>query len=125
MPRVSHLPPFRDEFGSRLSLFFHILFLSFRHCGMSNFHFPYARFYPRLAVLLATAILILVAFPFNRSLTYSLLVYGRYPPLYPHHHQLQLELPHYESYEHSDIKYLWAPNHPSSMLPNTLRRKLR
>lgn len=92
---------------------------------MSSFRFPYARLYPRLAVLLATAILIIVAFPFNRSLVYTLLVHGRYPPLYPDRYKLQLELPHYEAYEHSDIKYLWAPNHPSSMPTNTLRRKPR
>lgn len=91
---------------------------------MSGFRFPYARLYPRLA-LLATAILIIVAYPFNRSLVYTLLVHRRYPPLYPHHRQLELELPHYESYEHSDVKYLWSPNHPSSMLTSTLRRDHR
>lgn len=76
-------------------------------------HFP--RLCLRVTVLLATAILILVAFPFNRSLVLSLLVDGRYPPLYPHYHKLELELPHYRVYEHSDVKYLWSPNHPISM----------
>lgn len=82
---------------------------------MSN---SWCRRWSRVAVLLTTAILILVAFPFNRSLVHTLLVHGRYPPLYPHHRQLELELPHYQSYEHSDVKYLWSPNHPYSMLSN-------
>lgn len=92
---------------------------------MSNTHFPNSRLCSRIAVSLATAILILVAFPFNRSLVYSLLVYGRYPPLYPHHRELELELPHYQSYKHSDVKYLWSPNHAASMLTDLLRRKFR
>ncbi|KAG9309932.1 hypothetical protein JVU11DRAFT_6199 [Chiua virens] len=48
-------------------------------------------------------------------LIYSLLVYRRYPPLYPQYHQLELELSHYASYEHSDVKYLWSPNHPDKV----------
>jgi hypothetical protein len=82
---------------------------------MSNFCSLYNRRWSRLAVPLATAILILVAFPFNRSLVHCLLVYGRYPPLYPHHRELELELPHYQSYERSDVKYLWSPNHPTNV----------
>ncbi|KIJ65219.1 hypothetical protein HYDPIDRAFT_111127 [Hydnomerulius pinastri MD-312] len=62
--------------------------------------------------LFAIAFLIIVAFPFNRSLVHTLLVDHRYPPLYPKYHQQELELPHYTTYEHSDVKYLWAPNHP-------------
>ena len=83
---------------------------------MSNFCFPYNRRWSRVAVLFATAVLILVVFPFNRSLVHCLLVYGRYPPLYPHNRELERELPHYQSYERSDVKYLWSPNHPTSML---------
>lgn len=90
---------------------------------MSNFYFPYNRHWSRVAILCATATLTLVAFPFNRSLAHCLLVYGRYPPIYPHHRELELELPHYQFYERSNVKYLWSPNHPTRTLNNVLRRK--
>lgn len=108
-----------------LCTYLFVILLLFQHPRMSNSYSPYSRFCSRIAVPLATATLILVAFPFNRSLVYSLLVYGRYPPLYPHHRELELQLPHYQSYEHSDVKYLWSPNHPASMLTDTLLRKPR
>lgn len=87
---------------------------------MSSLFFPHNRCWSRFAILFATALFILVAFPFNRGLVYSLYVYGRYPPLYPQHRELELNLPHYDSYEHSDVKYLWSPNHPSGTLHRPL-----
>lgn len=84
---------------------------------MSNFCFQYTRLCSRIAVLFAVSIFILAAFPFNRSLVRSLLVDGRYPPLYLRYREQELNLPHYQSYEDSDVKYLWSPNHPFGM-PN-------
>ncbi|KAN0088728.1 hypothetical protein V8E55_005785 [Tylopilus felleus] len=91
------------------------MLLSSQPPPMSSLFFPHNRCWSRFAILFATALFILVAFPFNRGLVYSLYVYGRYPPLYPQHRELELNLPHYDSYEHSDVKYLWSPNHPSEV----------
>lgn len=117
-------PVFLLQVKLRLCTCLPVILPPLQHPQMSNFYFPYSRLCSRIAVPLATAVLILVAFPFNRSLVYSLLVDGRYPPLYLHHHERELELPHYRSYEHSDVKYLWSPNHPASMLTDTLRANL-
>ncbi|KAH7885776.1 hypothetical protein F5I97DRAFT_2022601 [Phlebopus sp. FC_14] len=77
---------------------------------------PYiSQFSLRIIVLSAIAILIIAGFPFNRSLVHTLLVYRRYPPLYPQYHEREQDLPHYRSYKQSDIKYLWAPNHPDGV----------
>ncbi|KIJ67462.1 hypothetical protein HYDPIDRAFT_127451 [Hydnomerulius pinastri MD-312] len=67
----------------------------------------------RAVFLTLLTIIILEAFPYNRSLIHTLIIEHRYPPLYQHFREREDNLPHYAAYEQSStIKYLWTPNHP-------------